>query len=150
MSFFVWKVLRNLVPVDINLKRRGISLASRYSCCLSHVETVGHLFATGPVAMAVWGFFQRRFGILKAQPSSLSARVLLWFSSASPSSRGHIRTVVPVLILWFLWQSRNSARFDGACFGAGGVVAMIDDFEEQLGVAKKLLRCHFRGDYEDK
>nr|XP_027075967.1 uncharacterized protein LOC113699817 [Coffea arabica] len=42
MSFFAWKVLRNLVPVDINLKRRGIPLASRCSCCLSHEETVGH------------------------------------------------------------------------------------------------------------
>nr|XP_027086420.1 uncharacterized protein LOC113708150 [Coffea arabica] len=145
MSFFAWKVLRSLVPVDINLKHRGILLASRCSCCLSHEETLGHLFATGPVAAAVWEFFQRRFGILEAQPSSLAARVLLWFSSASPSSRGHIRTIVPVLILWFLWKTRNRA-----CFEAGGVVAMIEDFVEQLGVAKMLSRCHFRGDYEDK
>ena len=57
LSFFAWKVLRNLVPLDVTLKRREVSMASRCSCCLSQEESLAHLFMTGPIAMEVWSSF---------------------------------------------------------------------------------------------
>ncbi|XP_071933854.1 uncharacterized protein [Coffea arabica] len=71
--------------------------------------------------MEVWGVFQRRFGILEPQPSSVSGVVSLW----------------------------NRARFDGVCLEARGVVSSIASFVEQLGLANKLSKRLFRGDHED-
>ncbi|XP_027071842.1 uncharacterized protein [Coffea arabica] len=149
MSFLAWKVVRNLIPVETNLKKRGIPMASRCLCCLSHEETLGHLFVMGPVATEVWGIFQRRFGILEPQPFLVSGVFSLWFGSSPAIMRGHIRTIIPILIFWFIWKSRNRARFDGICLEACGVVSSIASFVEQLGLANKLSKRLFRGDYED-
>ncbi|XP_027157156.1 uncharacterized protein LOC113758547 [Coffea eugenioides] len=50
ISFFVWKVLRGIVPVDLVLQNRGINLASCCSCCSAQGESLLHLFLDGPVA----------------------------------------------------------------------------------------------------
>ncbi|XP_071909662.1 uncharacterized protein [Coffea arabica] len=149
LSFFAWKALRNLVPLDVALKRRGISLASRCSCCLSREESLDHLFVTGPVAREVWSSFRRRFGILDSPSSSVSAMVVSWFTSTSLVTWDHIRTVIPLVILWFLWKSRNKACFEETNFGARRVISLVDGFVQQLGVAGKFSAGHFRGAAKD-
>ncbi|CDP18963.1 unnamed protein product [Coffea canephora] len=55
ISFFVWRLVRQWVPLDEQLQRKGVHLGSRCSCCEGASETVGHLFVSGPVAESVWG-----------------------------------------------------------------------------------------------
>ncbi|XP_071917245.1 uncharacterized protein [Coffea arabica] len=131
------------------LKRRGVPLASRCPCCLLEEESLVHLFVTGPVAREVWSSFCQRFGIIDPRSSSVSVMVLTWLSSTSLVSRDHIRTVVPLVILWFLWKARNRALFKGEIFEARRVVSSVDGFVKQLEAATKLLACHFRGDMRD-
>lgn len=100
--FFVWKLVRRVIPIDVYLQRRGFSLASRCPCYFSAVESVMHLFVTGPVAQAVWRYFGDRFGILEVLSSSISATLVSWFCSSSLVFGNHIRVVVPLLILWFI------------------------------------------------
>nr|XP_027120504.1 uncharacterized protein LOC113737473 [Coffea arabica] len=50
MSIFAWRLLRNCVPLDSVLRRRGLPLVSRCSCCLKDEESILHLFVNGPVA----------------------------------------------------------------------------------------------------
>nr|XP_027093592.1 uncharacterized protein LOC113713995 [Coffea arabica] len=149
LSFFAWKVLRSLVPLETVLKRRGIPLASRCPCCLLEEESLVHLFVIGPVAREVWSSFCQRFGIIDPRSSSVSAMVLAWFSSTLMVSHDHIRTVVPLVILWFLWKARNKALFEGEIFEARRVVSLVDGFVKQLGAATKFLTCHFRGYMRD-
>ena len=111
MSFFAWKVVCYLVPLDANLKPCGISLVSRCSCYLSQEESLVHLLVMGPVAIEVWGSFQKRFEILESHPSSVLAMVLSWFDSNCLVMRYHIRAVIPVVVLWFLWKSRKKNMF---------------------------------------
>ncbi|XP_027102972.1 uncharacterized protein [Coffea arabica] len=149
LSFFAWKVLRSLVPLETVLKRRGVPLASCCLCCQLEEELVVHLFVTSPVAREVWSSFCQRFGIIDPRSTSVSAMVLTWLSSTSVISRDHIMTVVPLVILWFLWKARNKALFEGEIFEAHRVVSLVDGFVKQLGAAKKLLACYFRGDIRD-
>ncbi|XP_071912298.1 uncharacterized protein [Coffea arabica] len=65
MSIFSWRLLRNYVPLDSVLCRRGLPLVSRCPCCLEDEKSVLHLFVNGPVAWEVWGHFGNRFGILR-------------------------------------------------------------------------------------
>ncbi|XP_071928062.1 uncharacterized protein [Coffea arabica] len=105
ISFLVWKVLRNLIPVEVNLQKRGIMMASRCSYCSLQEESLNHLFLGGPVAEQVWSFFQQRFGLLHPGSQSISAECLSWFASMSSVSANHIRTVTPCLIVWGIWQA---------------------------------------------
>nr|XP_027096084.1 uncharacterized protein LOC113715980 [Coffea arabica] len=149
ISFFAWKVLRNLIPLETVLQRRGVPLASRCPCCLLEQESLVHLFVKGPVAREVWRSFCQRFGIIDPRFSSVSAMVLAWLTSTSLVSRDHIRTVVPIVILWFLWKARNKALFEGEIFEARRVVSAVDEFVKQLGATARLSAAHFRGDMGD-
>ena len=52
-------------------------------------------------------------------------------------------------VLWFLWKTRNRARFDGVGYETFVIISLVDGFVEQLGLAKKLAVSHFRGDPDD-
>nr|XP_027088717.1 uncharacterized protein LOC113710068 [Coffea arabica] len=149
ISFFVWKVLRRMVPVDTILQNRGFSLASCCVCCSAHPESLSHLLIDGPVATQVWEHFLKRFGIVGPRPRSVAAMCLAWFLSSSCMGREHIRVLLPCAVLWFLWKGRNRARFDGETFSARGVICMVEKFMVQLGRAKNFQSEHFRGDSED-
>ncbi|XP_027158259.1 uncharacterized protein LOC113759880 [Coffea eugenioides] len=149
ISFFVWKVLRGIVPVDLVLQNRGINLASCCSCCSAQGESLLHLFLDGPVAAQVWTHFKRRFGMLASNSNSVSAMCLTWFYSSSCVKWDHIMVMLLCLILWFLWKGRNKARFEGLPFDARGVIDMVESFAVQLGRAKVFKVAHFRGDSDD-
>ena len=61
----------------------------------------------------------------------------------------HIRTVVPLSVLWSLWKARNSARFEGTRFDGPTVITMVDQLIGQFGTAGILSATHFQGDTED-
>ncbi|XP_027150157.1 uncharacterized protein LOC113750371 [Coffea eugenioides] len=149
ISFFVWKLTRGWVPLEVVLERRGFSMNSRCSCCQAAEESILQVFVTGPVAKEVWRHFRRRFGILDDPSSSVSVTLLSWFYSTSRVALGHTRTIIPLLVLWFLWKRRNKARYEGIPSSARDVVFMVEQFVKQLGRAGILSGANFRGDPED-
>lgn len=55
VSFFMWKVWKNKLPLDDFFKRLGYLMASKCWCCvLSNEETMPHLFFTSYSATKVW------------------------------------------------------------------------------------------------
>ena len=125
LSFFVWRLVKNWVPLDDQLQRKGVLLGSRCSCCERARETVGHLFGSGPVASVVWGHFGKQFGVMQRGFHAVPSLLLSWFLSHQLVTANHIRVIVPVASLWFIWRARNHARLGienerGAYYWAGG------------------------------
>ncbi|XP_027171434.1 uncharacterized protein LOC113771000 [Coffea eugenioides] len=145
MSFFVWRLLRKWIPVDVQLQRKGVFLGSRCPCCSGARETAEHLFVGGPVAAVVWGHFGRQFGILRRGVQGVSSLLMSWFLSHRKVSENHIRVLVPIAALWFLWRARNQARFEGSPMAAESIIWQVGHFIELLGKAQKLGRA-FSGD----
>ena len=80
ISFFEWRPLHDFLPLDDNLKRRGIVLSSQYVCCEKNEELLNHLFLHGPVATQVWRHFVGQFSFLNLDllQSTVSAMFTSW------------------------------------------------------------------------
>ncbi|XP_027182050.1 uncharacterized protein LOC113780450 [Coffea eugenioides] len=69
-----------------------------------------------------------------------------WFFSHSKVSTTHVRVLVPLLVLWFIWKSRNSARFEAASATPAQVIFRIEEFLDHMGTSHAFSRTSFAGD----
>lgn len=129
-SLLAWRAVYGYLPVDRTMQRRGVQMASKCSCC-DQVESVLHLFVHGRVARDVWRHYFRAFGLSFREFHSVPSLLMAWRMSA-PAER-HVRCVVPVIVLWFIWIGRNEAVFQGAQFSAARIIAQVDNFLFVLG-----------------
>nr|XP_027071695.1 uncharacterized protein LOC113696487 [Coffea arabica] len=146
ISFFAWRLMNNFVALDSVMRRRGLPVVSRCSCCLEEAETLPHLFVNGPVAREVWGHFAGMFGILHLPSDDIKLLWREWATSLIRIPAHHIRCVLPLVVTWFLWQGRNKARFEGQAFSARKVIIEVSNFLHDLGRAKKMDKTQFTGD----
>lgn len=64
-SFLVLRAIQDRLPLDINIQRLGISLASKCICCPeSAFEEVTHIFLHGSWVVQLWTHYQNIFLIL--------------------------------------------------------------------------------------
>ncbi|XP_027158364.1 uncharacterized protein LOC113759985 [Coffea eugenioides] len=148
ISLFAWRLLNNFLPLDSVMRRRGLPVVSRCSCCLQEAESVPHLFVNGPIASEVWGHFASKFGILHSTPDDIQLVWRMWATSLTRIPAHHIRCVLPFVITWFIWRGRNKARFEGQVFSARGVIVEVGNFLHDLGRANRLDKVQFRGDQD--
>nr|XP_027103148.1 uncharacterized protein LOC113724443 [Coffea arabica] len=133
-------------PEQDDVMGKGVTLGSRCNCCQQSHETVSHLFLHGTVAKAVWEHFLKTFGLFPANSSSAASMLTHWFLSHSKVSAVHVRVLVPLLVLWFIWKSRNLARFQAGIFTPTQVISQIEEFLGQMGRARAFARPSFAGD----
>ncbi|XP_071939022.1 uncharacterized protein [Coffea arabica] len=145
VSFFVWRLLRGWLPLDDLLQGRGLRLASKCYCCGLAPETGDHLFVSGPLASRVWRHFSCRFGLV-LQGSGVASRLSCWLFSHRFVSQNHIRVILPLLILWFIWKGRNKARFEGMSMSSDQVTNQVCALVEQLGRGGLFKLEFFKGD----
>ncbi|CDP18110.1 unnamed protein product [Coffea canephora] len=69
-----------------------------------------------------------------------------WFFSHDRVSTTHVRVLIPLLVLWFIWKSRNSARFEAGSITPAQVIFRIEEFLDQMGKARAFSRASFAGD----
>ncbi|EOY17470.1 Uncharacterized protein TCM_036655 [Theobroma cacao] len=62
VSFFLWCLVHNWIPVELRMKSKGFQLASKCLCCQSK-ETIMHVLWEGPIAQQVWNYFAKFFQI---------------------------------------------------------------------------------------
>ncbi|KAL2497862.1 Uncharacterized protein Adt_23412 [Abeliophyllum distichum] len=99
VSFFCWRLWQGLIPVDVVIQRWiGSHMASRCQCCLA-IETIQHLFIDSPTADTVWRHFADIFYITLRPLEGFQYRFQTWRFSGQFVSTGHIRTIIPLLIL---------------------------------------------------
>ena len=59
-KFFMWRVILNGIPTNVNLRLRGVNLNNdNCAMCGEHEESISHLFITYRVATKVWNMCNR-------------------------------------------------------------------------------------------
>ncbi|KAI3474999.1 hypothetical protein Pfo_030310 [Paulownia fortunei] len=118
MSIFLWRLTNNWILIDTRLQDKGFSLVTRCHCCSSAVESIPHLFITGQQARAVWEHFSKLFHIPLPQTENPTLLFQYWKLSTQFSQPIHIRSLIPLLIFWFMWTERNNAKYRNKGFYA--------------------------------
>ena len=109
----MWRILHDGLPMYENLQRLGIPFVSRCLCCGNGaLESIHHLFFNGFVAKAVWNYFRNLLS-LRGDFSSPAAILSSWWSGGfGRSLRSTVLRLIPCLICWHIWCSRNKAVFE--------------------------------------
>lgn len=55
-SFTSWRLIKDRMPTDENLTKRGCYIPSRCNMCCSNSKTSDHLFLTCPFAVSLWNW----------------------------------------------------------------------------------------------
>ncbi|KAK4397252.1 hypothetical protein Sango_1561800 [Sesamum angolense] len=69
-----------------------------------------------------------------------------WKLSSPYLTRGHIRLLIPLLVLWCIWRLRNEAKYDGAMFSPTIIIRRVFGYLWRLQRAKRLQAKHWTGD----
>ncbi|KAF9675131.1 hypothetical protein SADUNF_Sadunf09G0000200 [Salix dunnii] len=78
MSFFIWRLINDFVPVDTRIQRKGICMVSK--CYGSNdIESLEHLFLFCPTVSPVWNFFAAMFFISLLVDGSIKHWLSTWF-----------------------------------------------------------------------
>ncbi|XP_033509087.1 uncharacterized protein LOC142166776 [Nicotiana tabacum] len=111
VSFFMWKVWKNKLPLDDFFKRLGYLMASKCWCCvLPQEETMTHLFFTSHAARKVWNYFLTVAGINVDRLTFHQATVRCWTLQTVPRLKPIIQAV-PSIVVWELWKRRNGYKY---------------------------------------
>ncbi|EOY02236.1 Uncharacterized protein TCM_011923 [Theobroma cacao] len=145
ISFFLWRVFHNWIPVDIRLKEKGFHLASKCICCNSE-ESLIHVLWDNPIAKQVWNFFANSFQIYISKPQNVSQILWTWYLSGDYVRKGHIRILIPLFICWFLWLERNDAKHRHLGMYSDRVVWKIMKLLRQLQDGYLLKSWQWKGD----
>ncbi|KAL2516621.1 Uncharacterized protein Adt_12868 [Abeliophyllum distichum] len=122
-------------------------MASRCRCC-SAIETFQHLFIDSPTADIVWRHFADIFHINLRPFERFQYRFQTWRFSGQFVSSGHIRTIIPLLILWFLWTARNDAKYRDIAMEPRRIIWRVYHTISLLHTGRLFRHIHWRGDMD--
>ena len=111
ISFFIWTAARGKILTYDNLMRRGHVLAGWCCLCKSHWETGDHLLLHCEIASALWVFVSQTFGIHWVIPAKVIDLLFGWHNWFGRHS-SDIWNLVPLCLMWSLWQERNRCIFE--------------------------------------
>ncbi|KAI0498287.1 hypothetical protein KFK09_021528 [Dendrobium nobile] len=134
VSVFCWRTLKTFIPTDELLRNKGLLITSKCQCC-SNVETLQHVFVSSPIAGKVWNFFE---GIFRVNYWGPNCSISQLFDSWMVSFKGHIRNIIPPLIIWFIWLARNDSRFNGKRMDHNYIIFRIKNKVNSLFLANLL------------
>ncbi|XP_019241016.1 PREDICTED: uncharacterized protein LOC109221004 [Nicotiana attenuata] len=136
ISFFMWKVWRNKLPLDEFFKRLGYLMASKCWCCAEpQEETMQHLFYTSHAAIRVWKYFLGHAGITLEGISFHQAIVKCWTADVIHRIKP-ILQALPSVIVWELWKRRNSYKH-GDTVTVNRVIYQVSNTMQSLVKFKK-------------
>ncbi|KAL0400828.1 UNVERIFIED_CONTAM: putative ribonuclease H protein [Sesamum latifolium] len=145
MSIFIWRLLHNFIPVDERLREKGLSIVSKCMCCRNS-ETVQHLFLNGTVAREVWLYFGTLFSLIPPHTEYISTMIHAWRLSSPFVKNGHIRLLLPILILWSMWRMRNEAKFNDARFSSCRIIRQVSSYLTRIYKAGCMKSVQWKGD----
>ncbi|GAA0144869.1 reverse transcriptase [Lithospermum erythrorhizon] len=143
MSFVAWRLWKGWLPVDDTLGKRGIHLASKCQCC-EQVETLEHVFFSNQIADRVWAHYANLVGMRHVQHTSVQQVIAAW--SLSVSTKGHIKQVLPIVILWALWEARNKAKHKAAKYSFQQICHRVHTLLLLISKANMTQRKFWSGD----
>ncbi|KAL2474837.1 Uncharacterized protein Adt_35573 [Abeliophyllum distichum] len=148
-----WQLVRTghtiqAVYVDVVIQRRiGSHMASRCQCC-SAIETIQHLFIDSCVANQVWRHLLDIFHVTLRPMEGFEYHFQSWRFSGQFVRQGHIRTIVPLLILWFIWTARNDAKYQDIYMEPKRIIWKVYHTISLLHTGCMFRVIHWRGDMD--
>lgn len=107
ISLFVWRMLQKGLPVDANVNKIGVSMASRCLCCDKEEETMDHLFFQGVWATDLRNVLANVFDC--ARPDFVSSFIGNWDGPLSKKdARNILRFGLSCYGLLEIWRPRNN------------------------------------------
>jgi len=94
-----------------NLRKRKIITVDRCYLCKRDRETVDHLLLHCDVATTLWNYVFSRFGMSWVMPRRVVDLFVCWWK-AGRSRSAAVWKMVPICILWFVWNERNFRYFE--------------------------------------
>ncbi|KAF5182656.1 hypothetical protein FRX31_027758 [Thalictrum thalictroides] len=114
VSFFIWKLLKGVIPVDSAITRCHIPIVSKCLCCTqSSEETSLHLFIQSDLTKPVWAHFNDLAGIQLPRFYNIGLIIKTWMTAAKKGSMEYLcHSFIPLAILWDIWKVRCSKKFE--------------------------------------
>lgn len=139
------RAIQDRLPLDINIQRLGISLASKCLCCPeSACEEVTHIFLHGSWAVQLWTHYQNIFQ-LDIDTASVLSCLQSWFTIPLNSTVGYLQRIVPILVFNELWRARNAAIFEETQFRLAPTIRRINQTCRWI-MHNRQLKCRTQAD----
>ncbi|XP_058192189.1 uncharacterized protein LOC131309596 [Rhododendron vialii] len=124
LKIFLWKCVRGILPVKLNLCSRLHHLSPTCPLCLCEDESLEHLFFSCPVTQPLWTTSTFR---IPTQPSCFKTWLLDGIICLTASPHEQDRFFNYIGMLWAIWKSRNATVFSGESFTPGIAQALATD-----------------------
>ncbi|KAL2513409.1 Uncharacterized protein Adt_19009 [Abeliophyllum distichum] len=122
-------------------------MASTCQCCLV-TETIHNLFIDSLTVDLVWRHFADIFHITLGPLEGFQYRFQTWRFSGQFVSMGHIRTIIPLLIFWFLWTARNDAKYRDITMESRRIIWRVYHIISLMHIGRLFRHIHWRGDMD--
>lgn len=114
MKAFLWSVVKNALPLRVNLQKRGLISATPCLRC-QNLESDIYMFFTCPFAVKVWKCDPLRQEVHIAADSSFKEAIIKFRTAVCLPPSGFALNTLP-WICWAIWTARNSLIFEGKTF----------------------------------
>ncbi|KAL4353692.1 hypothetical protein GQ457_06G031150 [Hibiscus cannabinus] len=115
VEIFMWLVIRQRIPVRVELAARGLSLSPNNNVfcplCGQAPESVVHLMFNCIVTWKVWMSCLAFWGLSGVFPGDPESFLVAWHGSCVSKSKDSIWHLLPYAILWSIWLFRNDIVF---------------------------------------
>ena len=110
---FIWRALLRRVPVNANLRSRGISVQSELcSLCEGEKETVDHLFVKCKVAEEVQDWILQWCGTTTRRFQNMEEFLDFGATWGNCPKKKEITNLIFYCTIWHIWKARNNKVFN--------------------------------------
>ncbi|KAM0043381.1 putative reverse transcriptase zinc-binding domain-containing protein [Helianthus debilis subsp. tardiflorus] len=129
INLFVWRAIKNRIPVKVELKRRGIVIDDQIcSRCGKEDESAEHLLLKCVLARATWWNVMVWLKLSICERYNSIEELFQQIQDCSGSSDWKkLITAIVMITLWQIWKGRNNLIFNGT---NGSVTRTVDEIKE--------------------
>ncbi|KAF5480212.1 hypothetical protein F2P56_000977 [Juglans regia] len=95
-----------------NLRKYKVIIMDWYNICKKVGEMVDHLFLHCEIAIVLWNEVFSRLEVAWVIPATVAALLTSWTNLRGIQQIKAVWKMVPICILWCLWQERNERTFE--------------------------------------
>ena len=110
--FFAWEAWWGKVLTSDQLKKMGVSLASRCPFCGEAEEVIEHLFIHCPMNWRLWTALFSAHGGGWVCPLLVKDLILGWDRLPSRKKESRLWQAAPLCLMWAIWKERNKIIFE--------------------------------------
>jgi hypothetical protein len=114
VSLFAWRLLRNRLPIKVNLVRRSVLTSANVACVsgCGHPETAKHLFLDCVIFSSIWYQVWHWLGISSVGPGDIRQHLHQFIYMARLPRVTHLfLKIIWFASVWVIWKERNNQVF---------------------------------------